>query len=164
MTLAQIRQYDASAWFDLRFQGTLVPTLDEVLAALPNTCLNIELKTDSTARAQALVRRVLGCIYRHGAAGRVLLSSFDHAALADVRALDPTIALGALFVGRPWPPSISPRPCAFPVCTLTSNTSILILSHKPKGKAMPCSLGLCAAKKIYHTACKQASPVSFLTT
>ncbi|GLG02473.1 glycerophosphoryl diester phosphodiesterase [Alicyclobacillus hesperidum subsp. aegles] len=104
MTLAQIRQYDAGAWFDQRFQGTVIPTLDEVLVTLPHTCLNIELKTGPAERTHALVRSVLGCIYRHGAAGRVLLSSFDHTALAAVRSLDPTIALGALFVGRLWPP------------------------------------------------------------
>ncbi|WP_206885869.1 glycerophosphodiester phosphodiesterase [Alicyclobacillus mali (ex Roth et al. 2021)] len=100
MRLADLRKLDAGSWFDARFRGTLIPTLDEVFATVPHMCLNIELKTSPVAHTRQLIRRVLGAIYRHNARDRVLLSSFDHAALAEVRRFDRDIALGVLFTGR----------------------------------------------------------------
>ncbi|AEJ42072.1 glycerophosphodiester phosphodiesterase [Alicyclobacillus acidocaldarius] len=100
MRLSDLRKLDAGSWFDARFRGTLIPTLDEVFATVPNMCLNIELKTSPVAHTRQLIRRVLGAIYRHNARDRVLLSSFDHAALAEIRRFDRDIALGVLFTGR----------------------------------------------------------------
>ncbi|WP_304458667.1 glycerophosphodiester phosphodiesterase [Alicyclobacillus sendaiensis] len=100
MRLADLRKLDAGSWFDARFRGTRIPTLDEVFATVPHMCLNIELKTSPVAHTRQLIRRVLGAIYRHNARDRVLISSFDHAALAEVRRFDRDIALGVLFTGR----------------------------------------------------------------
>lgn len=100
MRLADLRKLDAGSWFDARFRGTLIPTLDEVFATVPHMCLNIELKTSPVAHTRQLIRRVLGAIYRHNARDRVLISSFDHAALAEVRRFDRDIAIGVLFTGR----------------------------------------------------------------
>ncbi|SIS84138.1 glycerophosphodiester phosphodiesterase [Alicyclobacillus vulcanalis] len=100
MRLAELRKLDAGSWFDTRFRGTPIPTLDEVFAAVPHMCLNIELKTSPVAHTRQLIRRVLGAIYRHDARQRVLISSFDHAALAEIRRFDRDIALGVLFAGR----------------------------------------------------------------
>jgi glycerophosphoryl diester phosphodiesterase len=69
-----------------RFPGTdpatLLPTLDEVMAAFPRTRLNIELKTDSAALADD----VAAAIERHGRADDVLVASFHGDALDRFRA------------------------------------------------------------------------------
>ncbi|HKE17239.1 MAG TPA: glycerophosphodiester phosphodiesterase family protein [Kofleriaceae bacterium] len=62
--------------------ATLLPTLDEVLAAFPEARLNIELKADSAALADA----VAAAIERHGRADDVLVASFHGGALARFRA------------------------------------------------------------------------------
>ena len=49
LTLEQIKRLDAGSWHSLRFAGTLVPTLDEVLQIMPSSVLlNIELKGGET--------------------------------------------------------------------------------------------------------------------
>jgi glycerophosphoryl diester phosphodiesterase len=52
--------------------AALLPTLDEVMAAFPGTRLNVELKADSAALADA----VAAAIDRHGRADLVLVASF----------------------------------------------------------------------------------------
>lgn len=98
--LIDIKNLDAGSWFDTRFSGTTVPTIEEVLDRIPDVCLNIELKTSPVQLMRRLVRRVLDAVYLHGAGDRVLISSFDHVALAEVRRLDDNIPIGVLFAGR----------------------------------------------------------------
>lgn len=103
-TLSEIRALDAGSWFGERFANLQVPTLDEVLESFPQAYINIELKPSPTDDADILTRRVLHCIRDHRATHRVLLSSFDHVRLHTARTISANIALGALYVGRLWPP------------------------------------------------------------
>lgn len=82
-TLDQLQAWDVSR----DFQGTVaeparVPTLDEVLRELPGARLNIDVKQSEPDMVGPLLR----LIDAHGAADRVLLTSFAHGTLARVRA------------------------------------------------------------------------------
>ncbi len=84
LPLARVREADAGARFSpdggrtypWRGRGVAVPTLAEVLDALPQCPLLIEIKVPG---AQDAVRRVL---LAHQAAGRCVVASAEHAALA----------------------------------------------------------------------------------
>jgi glycerophosphoryl diester phosphodiesterase len=86
-TLAELRALDAGYRFTrdngrshpYRNAGIRISTLAEVLSAFPATPCIIELKT---ATATAALSRVLD---DHGAAGRVVIGSFDDKALAPLR-------------------------------------------------------------------------------
>jgi glycerophosphoryl diester phosphodiesterase len=70
---------DEGRTFPYRGQDIRIPLLDEVLEAFPRTPCIIELKTrDATAALAATIAR-------HGARDRVLVGSFDDAALAPLR-------------------------------------------------------------------------------
>lgn len=76
-TSADLRSRDAGSWFHPRFAHARVPTLDEVLGALPPTTLvNVELKPDAW-NAETLPAAVHGVVEAHGALDRVLATSFD---------------------------------------------------------------------------------------
>jgi glycerophosphoryl diester phosphodiesterase len=62
--------------------AALLPTLDEVMVGFPGVRLNIELKADSAALADAVV----DAIARHDRTASVLVASFHGAALAHLRA------------------------------------------------------------------------------
>lgn len=97
MTLGELKRLDAGAWFDARFAGQRIPTLDEVVEALGGGMwLNIELKTFSP-RDQGLERAVVKLVQRRGIRRRVILSSFSPLALWRVRRLDPSLATGLLY-------------------------------------------------------------------
>jgi len=98
--LAELKRLDAGSWFAPRFAGEPIPTLDEVLAwAKGRAPLFIEIKHDDTPDP-ALDAAVVGRVAAHGLMDRVMVISFDHAALRRVRSQAPGLALGALY----WEP------------------------------------------------------------
>lgn len=78
LTLAELRQFDAGAWFDERFVGTRIPTLAEALAALPAPVrINVELKAPPYPAKSRLAARALAVVRAADAEARVLFSSFS---------------------------------------------------------------------------------------
>lgn len=116
-TLAELRSLDFGSWFaeadpfgqvlaeavsqdDLaRFLSESVPTLEEaVLFTLQNHWLmNIEIKDLSRLPGhETVVEKVIALVRSLEATERVIISSFNHRYLSRVRAIDASIATGAL--------------------------------------------------------------------
>jgi glycerophosphoryl diester phosphodiesterase len=75
-----------------------LPALDEVFASLePHTIINVELKHDRSAK-RGLAAAVVALIAAHGLRQRVIVSSFQFSNLRRVRALDPALPIGLLYV------------------------------------------------------------------
>ncbi|ADU51517.1 glycerophosphoryl diester phosphodiesterase [Thermaerobacter marianensis DSM 12885] len=95
MTLAEVKALDAGYWwtpdqgrtYPYRGRGITIPTLQEVLEALPEQPLLIELKDDDLQLA-ADVARVLR---EYGATGRVMVASFHDRTLQYFRTLAPEV-------------------------------------------------------------------------
>ena len=92
-TLEEVRRLDAGTWFGGAFRGERVPTLAEVLAAVP-LAVNVELKP----RAEdGLEEAALAMVEAAGALGRVVFSSFELASLERLRARSPHAAVAVLY-------------------------------------------------------------------
>lgn len=97
MTLAELKRLDAGSWFDPRFAGERIPTLEEVVEALgTHMVLNIELKALGL-RSQGLEQAVVDLVHRHDIAPRTILSSFNPLVLWRLRRLDPALPRGLLY-------------------------------------------------------------------
>ncbi|WP_198852644.1 glycerophosphodiester phosphodiesterase family protein [Alicyclobacillus sp. SO9] len=112
-TWAEVSRLDAGIHFyDGAASGIHVPRLAEVLDWLPeHIALNIEVKgtpANFTDLGNAVMKRVEQAGKKH----QVLISSFNHQALAQIRELDNDIALGALYAGKLWPPFYTARTLA----------------------------------------------------
>ena len=84
MTLAEIKKLDAGKWFDRKFAGTRVPTLDEVLAWSGGRLgILLEMK-NCPERDPKFIDEVIATIERHNAADFVLPAGFDHPSLAEI--------------------------------------------------------------------------------
>ncbi|HEX9400425.1 MAG TPA: glycerophosphodiester phosphodiesterase [Anaeromyxobacter sp.] len=94
--LAALRAVDVGAWKGERFRGEAIPLLSEVLAALPDAVVNVELKSRG-APDLGLAQAVAEVIWRAGAGGRVIVSSFDWRLVAAFRLASPGVATGLLF-------------------------------------------------------------------
>ncbi|GIP40369.1 glycerophosphoryl diester phosphodiesterase [Paenibacillus sp. J31TS4] len=95
MTLEELRQLDAGSWFDEKFAGEKVPTLEEVFALAPaDMLLNIELKESYGGAIEPVLAEL---IRRHNRLDSVVVSSFFHKTLARLREIDPEIKVGALY-------------------------------------------------------------------
>jgi glycerophosphoryl diester phosphodiesterase len=84
MTLAEIKKLDAGKWFDCKFSGTRVPTLDEVLQwSQGRLGILLEMK-NAPERDPKFIDEVIATIERNNAADYVLPAGFDHPSLAEV--------------------------------------------------------------------------------
>ena len=96
-TLAELQAFDAGAWFDPRWSGATVPSLDDVLAWTAGQAeLNVEIKSppeDWEATAEAL----LALLERTDRLAGTIISSFQMGALAAVRQRSPEAHLGVLW-------------------------------------------------------------------
>jgi glycerophosphoryl diester phosphodiesterase len=106
----QIRRLDAGAWFGPAFRGERVPTLAEVLDAIP-LAVNVELKPTGD---DGLERRALAVVEAAGAMDRVIFSSFDEGALERLRACSVAATLAVLWEYAPIPDAVrrAERVCA----------------------------------------------------
>lgn len=105
-TAAERRAHlDAAALARLASGRVRPPSLEEVLrlVARRDRRVNVELKMLPRAYA-GLVEATVGLVRRLGVQDRVVLSSFDHAALAHAKRLAPELPAAALEVSRLWRP------------------------------------------------------------
>lgn len=88
--LADLLRLDAGAWFDRRFAGTTIPTLDEALKTIQAGSVTlIERKAgDAETLLRLLAKRRL--------TDQLVVQAFDWEFLADCRRLDDRLVLGAL--------------------------------------------------------------------
>jgi glycerophosphoryl diester phosphodiesterase len=100
MTLRELRELDAGSWFDPRFAGQQIPTLDELLAWARNRVgIAIEIK-NGPIYYPGIAAEVTRLLQRHGMEGQAILISFDHLVLREAKMIAPEVATGILYVGR----------------------------------------------------------------
>lgn len=99
-TLAELQALDAGYGTSLEGTGVVIPTLDEVLAAV-DVPVNVEIKTHDDASCPAsdldgLAQDVVAAIAGDTAEREIVVSSFNFDVLVAVQQLDATIYLGYL--------------------------------------------------------------------
>ena len=95
-TLAELEQLDAGAWFDSRWQGTRIPTLEQVIAlahTAPHGGARLLVEIKSPHLYPGIERRLLSVLDTAGYTDRVIVMSFDGSSLARVRELAPVVPL-----------------------------------------------------------------------
>ena len=95
-TLEELRDLDAGSWFDPRFAGERIPTLEEVLEAVDGKILlNIEIKSEAVERG--IAAEVVATVERLGMTDRIVISSFSPAALEQVKSVAPDFTTAVLY-------------------------------------------------------------------
>lgn len=101
MTLVQLRQLDAGSWFGETYRGEKIPTLVEVLKLCKGKKrLNIELKTAGDMY-EKLAEKVVALIERFQMEKEVIVTSFDHVKVKEVKERNETIEIGLIIEGNP---------------------------------------------------------------
>ena len=98
LSLAELKALDAGSWFGGDYAGERIPTLEEVVEALPpHTIINVELKSLALFDSR-LEQEVVHLIERHGLTRRIIVSSFNPLSIRKVAHLNPTIETGLLYM------------------------------------------------------------------
>ncbi len=98
-TYAELKSYDYGSWYADEFKGVQIPTLDEVLDWLKTTDmeLNIEIKTLPAWYNKRQTEKVMAAVENSGIAQRIIISSFDHQAIKDARAINSSVRMAPLY-------------------------------------------------------------------
>ncbi len=98
--LDEIRAFDAGSWFHPSFASERVPTLRNVLSTVGSRLwVNIEIKSDWLHREPPglLEERVLDTVRSTGMIDRVMVSSFDHLLVREIKRREPALVAGLLY-------------------------------------------------------------------
>lgn len=90
MTLEVLRQFDYGSYFSYDFEGTQIPTLDDLLTLCETKdfeILNIELKP-SLDHDMSVVKKTLDAVKEHGLYEKLLISSFSSEILVAAKRMD----------------------------------------------------------------------------
>lgn len=94
-TLEELKKLDAGSWFGKQFKGEKIPTLEEALDSIPDDKLiNIELKEEYSAERDT-ENKVLEIIKKYPNKN-IIVSSFSHNLLKNLKNLDASIKVGLL--------------------------------------------------------------------
>jgi glycerophosphoryl diester phosphodiesterase len=101
-TLAELKQLDAGSWFGPEYAGQRVLTLEELLdwARTRDTVVDIEIK-NAPLYYVGIEQAVVTALARMHMAGQAIVISFDHRAVDKIKTLNPEVATGVLYAGRP---------------------------------------------------------------
>ena len=99
LSLERVRELDAGGWFDERFAGEAVPTLEEVFDRLVDRVpLVLHVKEDQRGIERAVAEEVLA----RGVADRVTVSSDHREVLASIHRLAPEVTTTWIAWFRDW--------------------------------------------------------------
>jgi len=94
-TLAQLRDLEAGLWYDRKYLGERIPTIEEILSFARNHDIVVYLELKYEA-AWGMHHALVGALRNPEDAARTVVISFDPGTLADLRKLDATIMTGVL--------------------------------------------------------------------
>lgn len=98
MTLAQLKKLDFGSWMGEDFKGERIMTLDECLELLRDfdVALNLEIKNGPIIYPD-IAEKALSSITDHGMGERVIISSFDHRLIRQIKSINPKMLTGILY-------------------------------------------------------------------
>jgi glycerophosphoryl diester phosphodiesterase len=110
-----LSKFYAGEWFNLQyptfardsFMFECIPTLAQVFERFGSHHLYVEMKCEEPSLQASLARAVVELTRAHGIADHVVVKSFAHDSLREVKRLAPEIRTAALF-GRSWPRPFMP--------------------------------------------------------
>ena len=123
-TVSELKLLDAGSWFVAAdpfdqielgqvlqaglcsYEGEGIPTLKEALEFVRehDWRIDVEVKTTDNAPDAVIAQKLVTLIVGTGTEARVLVSSFDHQLLREVKRLDPRIPIAVLVLVAPWDP------------------------------------------------------------
>lgn len=105
-TLEELKALDFGSWSSAGFAGEKIPLLEEVMDLLKqkDILLNIEIKT-GIVLYPGIEEKTAGMIMKYNMQDRIIVSSFNHYSLVEIKKIRPVIKTGVLYMAglyEPW--------------------------------------------------------------
>lgn len=87
-TLDELKKYDAGGWFDKRYEGERIPTLDELIELIKGKAyLNIEIKSKENDHTTEIIDKVIEIVEKHDYTNATLFASFNYEYLKYIKTI-----------------------------------------------------------------------------
>ena len=98
LTLKELKKLDFGSWMGEAFAGERIMTLDELLELIEDTdvALNLEIKNDPVKYPE-VGKKVLAAVKDHNMSERIIISSFDHRLIKNIKSIDSKVLTGILY-------------------------------------------------------------------
>ncbi len=99
MTYDELRSYDFGSWFNEKFKGTKLPSVEEFLVLCETAdieIMNIEIKPPLDGD-MSIVAKTIDAVKAHGLFDKLLISSFSADVLVECKKVDPNCKTGYLY-------------------------------------------------------------------
>ena len=99
-TFVELQKLDAGSWFDKKYQGAKIPTLEEVLKLCRDKiAVNIEIKTEAVTEKirDGIEEKCLKIVGQNSMQEHIVFSSFDPRAIKHLKEIDSTVITAVLF-------------------------------------------------------------------
>lgn len=96
LTLAELKALDAGSWFDRRFAGERIPTLAEAIQLAHELDMVIEVEIKEKVDIEAYYSALDLVLADDADRDRVMMISFDHASLKEVKSRIPGLRTGGI--------------------------------------------------------------------
>jgi len=111
LTLSEIKKLDAGSWFGKEYKNERLPTLNEVLDLIKtlDIMINIEIK-NGPIFYPGIEKALLDEIKKYKIEDKVIVSSFNHYSLVEIKKIDSNIKTGVLYMAGmvdPWKYALS---------------------------------------------------------
>ncbi len=98
---SELLALDAGSWFNVKFAGEKIPTLEEILKLVHGKCkLNIEIKTAGEIYP-GIEYKIARLIDKYSMQPEVYITSFEHQSVKRIKELDAGLKTGLIFLGNP---------------------------------------------------------------
>jgi glycerophosphoryl diester phosphodiesterase len=145
LTSSELEILDAGSWFSDKYKGEKIPLLKDVLEwAHDKINLIIEIKGNPQPN-NLICEELLKQVYEYSMSDQVMVISFYHQSVKDIKILDSSIATGILYTGSP----IHPCKMAIDAYAESIRPSIKYLTKEIADKAH--KDGLCVSAWIGNT-------------
>ena len=105
LTLKELKELEVGSWWSEEYAGEQIPTLAEVIEVVKGELkLNIELKP-GLENQLLVVEQVVNLLQEKNFTHQVIVSSFDHALVRQVKGLNPDITTAVLMAACPIRPT-----------------------------------------------------------
>lgn len=95
LTARQLQSFDAGSWFDAKYKGEKIPTLEEVLDLSPEyLTINVEIKGSV---CEGIEERLVELLRKKNWTSRIVVSSFHYQSLEKLNRLEPSLRTGLLY-------------------------------------------------------------------
>jgi len=122
LSLENLKDIDAGAWFSPKFAGEKIPSLKEITELVKDRAyLNLEIKGDDSSVTDKRIENVISAIYGRGIKDCSMVSSFDYDMLKRIRKIDSDIHIAAIynaFEDKNAPQIIDETGCEAIICSL----------------------------------------------